>query len=359
MQGVPADWTPPGELVAQYSKNDATYEIWKGSLADLAIRQQVSRIQVLLTLFIEGARHIDLEDPDCSRWTVFFLYQKKQIPGSTDESAYTFVGYSTIYRFFFYQQPAKVPEGIEDLDLDQGKFDLAGLPSRSRISQFLILPPFQGKGHGPKFYAVIYAHYLKHKPTLEITVEDPNEAFDDLRDLADLRYMREVPEFRALRINTDAVFTKGGILPTNLVIPGSLEDLRKKVKMAPRQFARVVELQLMTTLPETVRPSVKIGTEKPRGTKEEKYKYFVWTALVKKRIYIQNRAALGQLDLQERVEALEKARISVELDYARLLSLFETPRLVADSGSKRSPKRPAEDDGEGSGPSKKARVEDA
>ena len=76
---------------------------------------------------------------------------------------------------------------------------------RSRISQFVILPPFQRGGNGSLFYNSIFDHYLKEPQTIEITVEDPNEAFDDMRDLNDLARLRTVPEFAALKINDKAV----------------------------------------------------------------------------------------------------------------------------------------------------------
>lgn len=79
---------------------------------------------------------------------------------------------------------------------------LTRLPSRSRPSpprsQFVILPPYQQEGHGSALYAAVYQHVLGAGHIAELTVEDPAEAFEDLRDrndlkmlLADERFMHE------------------------------------------------------------------------------------------------------------------------------------------------------------------------
>lgn len=63
---------------------------------------------------------------------------------------------------------------------------------RYRISQFLILPPFQRQGHGTRFLEAIYNN--RPKNTLEICVEDPSDEFQMLRDRLDLRLFRDYVE---------------------------------------------------------------------------------------------------------------------------------------------------------------------
>ena len=79
---------------------------------------------------------------------------------------------------------------------------------RLRLSQFVILPPYQQQGHGceyfqsflpassaddplAKLYATLFQHVLSRPAVAELTVEDPAEAFEDLRDRNDLRYLIE------------------------------------------------------------------------------------------------------------------------------------------------------------------------
>ncbi|KAJ0158702.1 Histone acetyltransferase type B catalytic subunit, partial [Colletotrichum tanaceti] len=104
-QSQPDGWTPPGALHSSFEAQDGTYEVWKGSLADPAVRQIVTRVEALVPMFIEGGSYISREinneeDPwkipeDANRWTVFFLYRKQASAEAGDKPLYTFVGYAT------------------------------------------------------------------------------------------------------------------------------------------------------------------------------------------------------------------------------------------------------------------------
>ncbi|KAK4138318.1 histone acetyltransferase type B [Trichocladium antarcticum] len=369
------DWTPPGELATTLRTSDSTFEVWKGNLADPAVKQIVRRLQILVPLFIEGGSAIPMDEPEDDRWTVFFLYQKKASASDPSRASYVFAGYCTAYRFFHFRPPTP-PLSPSDRSLDDltlgGNFDLALLPCRTRISQFIIIPPFQQKGLGPRLYNFIFNQYRKHPATVELTVEDPNEAFDDLRDIVDLHSLRQMPEFQALRINTDITIPKTGPAPRNIVDRAAWEAVRARAKIAPRQFARVLEMHLMSRLPAPVRPGISLaeedgeGAEKkaplPRATREQQHEYRLWRLLAKKRLYKHNKDALGELDIEERIPRLEETVSSVEFDYARLLIKAEEQeknlgldRPVIGNGKR---KAGAGEDGEES-VSKKARVDDA
>ncbi|KAL2021070.1 hypothetical protein VTK56DRAFT_7725 [Thermocarpiscus australiensis] len=371
IKNAPEDWTPPGELVATFKASEAafeaqdrTFEIWKGNMADPAVKSLVERTQILVLLFIEGGKEIFLDDPDIGRWTIFFLYQKRASSGDPSRTSYVFAGFCTVYSFLhplqsslmYGSSPAQTELDKSSLDKD---FDLSKLPCRTRISQFLILPPFQQKGLGPRLYSIIFQEYLKHPQTFEITVEDPNEAFDDLRDIADLQFLRQMPEFQQLRINESVVIPKSGLAPNNIVDKAAWDAVRAKAKMAPRQFARVLEMHLMSQLPAAVRPGIAPEKSAPRATKEQQHEYRLWRLLVKIRLYKHNRDALGQLEIPERVKKLEEAVSSVEFDYARLLiKAEEQQKKLSTNGSAIGKRKLTEvEDGEQS-ESKKARVED-
>lgn len=366
---LPENWTPPGDKIQQFrtSQKGHTFEVWRGSLGDRAVKQLVSRIQILVSLFIEGGTPLDVDEPDADRWTVFFLYTKYTDP-TTTRQVYMFGGYCTVYRFYLYQPPSPPASPAQDaakddLDLGDGNFDLSQLPCRSRISQFIIIPSFHGKGVGSHFYQAIFSQYLKHPQTVELTVEDPNEAFDDMRDLCDLSYLRTVPDFLKLRIDTSVKLPKDGAVPKNIIDQEAYENLRRKVKIAPRQFARVLEMQIMSQLADSVRPGIttdgKDTLSKPKPAEE--HEYSLWKLLVKARLYRQHKDILGQLDIAERLEKLEETVASVEFEYARLLVLLESrmnkSRQELENGS--NGKRKADDAAEEASASKKARVEDA
>lgn len=60
---------------------------------------------------------------------------------------------------------------------------------RLRLSQFVIVPPYQQEGHGSALYSAIYRYVLSSPDIAELTVEDPVEAFEDLRDRNDLKML--------------------------------------------------------------------------------------------------------------------------------------------------------------------------
>ncbi|KAF6844955.1 histone acetyl transferase HAT1 [Colletotrichum musicola] len=374
-----SDFTPPGTLHSSFEADDGTYEVWKGSLSDPAVHQIVKRVEVLVPLFIEGGSYIarDLEsedDPwkapeDANRWTIFFLYRKQRSTENPEKSSYTFVGYATVYKFFCFRPPT--PPSSE-WDLPKEEFNLLEeLPCRSRLSQFLVLPPFQGKGIGARLYNTIYQHYLNTPQTIELTVEDPNEAFDDMRDLSDLTFLRSLPEFTKVKINTSISLPNPptGRVPKDLVDQELLRDLRQKTKIVDRQFKRLIEMHTMSQLPDSVR--VAFGEEKKtKPTKEDRHHYHLWQLFVKQRLYIQNGDVLGQLDIADRFDKLNEALRSVELEYARILDWHvrwekhtaavagaddSRTKSVEDSGIKRK----SEGDAEEQGASKKVRIEDA
>jgi histone acetyltransferase 1 len=366
------DWKPPGELLRTLTASDSTYEIWKGSLADKAVQQMVKRIQILIPLFIEGGQAINPNDPEWSlqRWTVFLLYKKSTEIDTSSGSPYVFMGYSTVYRYYHYQLPTppssppskKLPLPTAQPVHHEFQFPLSDtskseLPCRSRISQFLILPPFHGGGNGSRFYESIFDFYLSTPQTVEITVEDPNETFDDLRDLNDLKRLRTMPEFTGLRIRTDVTIPKKGRVPTGKIVDLlAIESLRRKMKIAPRQFMRLVEMQLLSLIPTYVRKS--LLHELKKGTaaelKAREHEYHLWQLFVKQRLYRHNKDTLIQLDRAERIDKLDDALSAVEADYGRLLrTLDQRQEKSATGNGEGNGKRAADEEIDDGGPSSK------
>ncbi|KAI0376836.1 acyl-CoA N-acyltransferase [Hypomontagnella monticulosa] len=377
-------WTPPGTLLKTIEKHGEVYEIWHGNLAQLAVRQLVKRIQIAVLFFIEGGSYIgvdaegnDMPESDLKRWSVLFVYKKTLSAGAEDKPQYTFQGYATTHHFWMYQEPPpKVSlskEGAGDSwELPEGCCELTQLAHRLRISQFVILPPFQGKGIGAFLYGAIFETVMGNAATQELTVEDPNEDFDLLRDLCDMKYLRKnVPEFAKLKIHTNVTIpVKGGILrhSTQVTPPGEdsssgdgivnvaeLEKLRLKTKIAPRQFWRLTEMHLMSKLPDSVRPRAVEEPKTRKPSKEEAHAYKLWRLLLKQRLYRRNITLLAEFDITERIVKLNETVEGVEWEYARILDrLQSTPSAVGNG--KRKLNGEAEIEGSSS---KKAKVEDA
>lgn len=362
----------------------------------------MKRIQICVLFYIEGGSYIGedaegKEEPEYSlaRWSVYFLYKKQALPDAENKQQYIFHGYSTVYNFWLYELPtppstpgkeAIQPKTDDSWELPPGDLPYEEFPHRARISQFVILPPFQGKGIGAMLYNTIFELQSKDVSTKEITVEDPNEAFDLLRDISDLKYLRKnVPRFANLTVTPDiTVPLMGGVLHHNLQVslsdgPGAssakgivdiaaLEDLRLSVKIAPRQFARLVEIHLMSKLPDSVRPRAESDSQDSTGagSKAERQIYTLWRLLLKQRLYRRNATILGEFETTERIIKLNETLENVEWEYARILERVEgsksddtTSELPATNGSSSGKgKRKLDDEVAGTPSTKKARVED-
>lgn len=312
---------------------EGSYEVWKGSLADPLVLALVNRIQILVSLLIEGGTPIATESSEeremdpLDRWTVFFLYQKRPRKEKSGKFTYVFAGYSTVYRFFIFR-PTTAGQSASDLELElpTKNMPFTEFPCRSRISQFIVIEPFQHKGNGQRLYNTIYKTLLDDPNTFEITVEDPNEAFDVLRDRADLTFLRQQREFSEIKINTNIALPEDGPLPSNIINKTALEAVRNKFKIAPRQFSRLTEMHLMSKLPDAVRTDIKAEVEgkgKKAASKAEEHEYRLWKLITKSRINAQNKEQLATLEPAERVQALKDTLTSVELEYSLLLSMYE------------------------------------
>lgn len=83
---------------------------------------------------------------------------------------------------------------------------------------------------------------LKRDGVAELTVEDPAEAFEDLRDRNDLRFLiaEGIPE--------DPLFNEGVGAETRGPRHKWEAEVRKKYKIAQRQFDRLLEMLLLRQL---------------------------------------------------------------------------------------------------------------
>ncbi|PRQ46895.1 putative histone acetyltransferase [Rosa chinensis] len=93
---------------------------------------------------VDGASPIDLLDPS---WELYLLVEKK-----TDEQGGIYnilLGFTALYRFYHY------PDS-----------------SRLRLSQILVLPPYQHKGYG-RYILEVLNHVAVSEDIYDFTVEEP------------------------------------------------------------------------------------------------------------------------------------------------------------------------------------------
>ncbi|KAH7890009.1 acyl-CoA N-acyltransferase [Phlebopus sp. FC_14] len=296
---APGTVTPTGDDASQ---DKIDYEVYHATFDDAGFREYHRRMQIFILLYIEAGSYINEEEEDGWEFTV--LYEKRKRRGGI--TTYHFIGYSSLYNFYSF--PEKV---------------------RLRLSQFVILPPYQRQGHGSELYTATYNYVLSRPNISELTVEDPAEAFEDLRDRNDLRMLLAHEQFmqegfggnsvlashgggrvqksktraRAAPVGVSSGSNKGKGKMGPPVDKAWAEKWRKDLKIASRQFHRLVEMLILLHLDPTDIRSAR-----------------AFRLQVKERLYRFNFEVLAQLEKEERLEKLEETFQSVQEDYKRILA---------------------------------------
>jgi histone acetyltransferase 1 len=164
---------PIGKIVNTYSVNDKDFVL---SLAD-GTSKQVSeyhdQVQKLALWFIENADDVDVSDTQSGFWKILYLFRER-------EGQFTLVGYITLFHFHApFHKP--VPGIIV------------------RICQALVLPPYQGQGHGKRMmkcaYSIVHEKfpecYEAGETIVQLNVEDPAPGFIALRNKVDMAMIAE------------------------------------------------------------------------------------------------------------------------------------------------------------------------
>ncbi|KAF9586269.1 histone acetyltransferase 1 [Lunasporangiospora selenospora] len=260
------EFKPMGTKIGEYrldsgSSEDSVFEYYQAKFDTPRFLEYHKRLQCFAIFFIDGASVI--EDTD-EKWEIRLVFEKVNNGG---QAVYHFVGYCNMYPYFFY------PDQI-----------------RMRISQFLILPPYQQQGHGGRLYQSLYSDFGSRPEIREMTVEDPNEEFSDMRDKNDMKHLTNAGVFKDVQAPIKAE---------------TIAKVAKEYKLTKRQVARCFELALLKNLDKKSRPQ-----------------YKAFRLQVKQRLYRHNAEALSTLDRPERIEKLHETFQSVEEDYHRLLAMI-------------------------------------
>ncbi|KAF8810097.1 histone acetyltransferase type B [Phlegmacium glaucopus] len=282
------------------SQDVLEFEVYHTTWNTPGFREYHRRMQLFVLLYIEAGSYINEEE---DTWEFVTLFEKRKRRDASQEATYHFVGYSSLYPFYHF--PEKV---------------------RLRLSQFVILTPYQRQGHGSELYRAIYQYIVNRDGIAELTVEDPAEAFEDLRDKNDLQMLLSNQQFMAEGFGGQESHgggrvsgigragksgrggAKKGASGGKLVPPVDkvwVEKWRKQLKIAGRQFQRLVEMLILLHLD----PSDSAGLR-------------AYRLHVKERLYRFNFEILAQLEKQERHDKLEETFQSVREDYHRILALI-------------------------------------
>lgn len=257
---------PGTQFGDEFEKNGDKFAIYRLDMTSDAGQELHKRLQILVLLFIEAGSYIDATDP---LWDIYVLCR------TNDAKLPEVVGFATAYNYWKYS-------GLE-------KFDAGIVESRKKISQFIILPIFQGQSLGGEFYTRLFNQWLQDDKIVEVVVEDPNENFDDLRDRSDLTRLSGT-DFGSLNIST---------------ITGDswFDTFQKKEKLEKRQLQRLLEMTLLRQLKDGS------GADSKKAVR----------LFVKRRLYEKNKEALAGLDPPTRLDKLQTAYEALESDYYRIL----------------------------------------
>ncbi|KAK0560313.1 histone acetyltransferase 1 [Tilletia horrida] len=266
--------------------DERTFVIYRATWQTPGFREYHRRMQIFALFNIEAASYLH-EDED--NWEFYTLFQRTEAEAEPADAAppkyrYHFVGYTALYRFWCYPEIFRI-----------------------RLAQFVILPPYQSQGHGPALFSHVTEQMQSRPEVCELTVEDPSEAFDRMRDGADLRRLLVPGGFEEQAL-------KEGKLAPPLDTKWS-EQQRRKYKIAGRQWARLIEMFQLRHLNMQDAGAVR------------RYRL-----QVKNRLYKFNRDVLTQMEKGERVQALQKTFASlISEEYAEILGI-DVGDVVRDDG---------------------------
>ncbi|KAJ3398482.1 histone acetyltransferase 1 [Chytridiales sp. JEL 0842] len=270
---------PMGDKLHEYtvkstsSSESTVYEIYKCNFQNPQFKSYHRRLQTFLLFFIEGASYIDEDD---EFWEIYVVFEKRRT--AEGKERFAVVGYATVYPFFCWPDRRRL-----------------------RISQFLILPPFQKKGHGRELYKSLYAYFLSRPEVSDFSVEDPNDPFQNLRDACDLQTLLDSKIFDGIQAPVD---------------PALLLETRQKFKLSKGQVERCCEMALLKALPPQ-------KGKKAAGTMDNVES--LWKAYrlqVKRRLYRHNEEVLAGMEEKEWKQKLQETYEVVVEGYRQVLGMI-------------------------------------
>ena len=182
-----------------------------------------------------------------------------------------------------------------------------------RICQALVLPPFQGQGHGKKALQCVYDSVMHQQqpqdqvPMVQVNVEDPAPGFVALRNKVDLKFLADHPQWWPVSYSSGSLDDKEYF---SALLDGHATEVSSKAKITTRQVQIVNELiklkallQLQGRLPDDVSnvsgaSSKQETTKSSHGELETRFRL-----VVKKRLNRENREEMNAYPTKEEKKA--------------------------------------------------------
>ncbi|KAF3454225.1 hypothetical protein FNV43_RR04672 [Rhamnella rubrinervis] len=196
----------------------ADLEVIRMVVGDTAAGPLYCQLVPLVFLLVDGSSPIDVTDP---RWELYLLIQKKTDQQGDIQSR--LLGFTAVYRFYHY------PESF-----------------RLRLSQILVLPPYQHKGYG-RYLLQALNDVAISEDVYDLTVEEPMDYFQHVRTCVDILHLLVFYPIQDA-VKRAVLHLKQGKLSKKMQTPrlmppqSVIEEVRKSVKINKKQFVRCWEV---------------------------------------------------------------------------------------------------------------------
>ncbi|KAK7290069.1 hypothetical protein RIF29_04227 [Crotalaria pallida] len=187
-------------------------------VGNMATGHLYSRLIPLVLLLVDGSSPIDVTDPS---WELYLIIQKET--DQQGEIQCRLIGFTAVYRFYHY------PDS-----------------SRLRLSQILVLPPYQHKGYG-RYILEVLNEVATAENVFDLTVEEPLDHFQHIRTCVDtLRLLRFEPIQHSVKVAASLLkqgkLSKKTHSPRLMPPSSAIEDVRKSLKINKKQFLQCWEI---------------------------------------------------------------------------------------------------------------------
>jgi histone acetyltransferase 1 len=211
-----------GEILNQKVSNghtsDPDVEFVRLVIGNPATGHLYSRVIPLVLLLIDGSSPIDVEDP---QWELYLLIQKQM--DQQGDAQRRLLGFTSVYRFYHYPDC-----------------------TRLRLSQILVLPPYQQRGYGAHLVEALNNVAIADN-VYDFTVEEPLDDFQRVRTFVDIKKLLAFDPIKDA-IQSVVSSLKQGKLSKKVRIPrfvpptNAIEDVRKNLKINKIQFLQCWEI---------------------------------------------------------------------------------------------------------------------
>ncbi|GKV11875.1 hypothetical protein SLEP1_g23092 [Rubroshorea leprosula] len=192
-------------------------EVVRVVVGNLAAGHLYSRLVPLVLLLVDGSNPIDVTDPS---WELYLLIQKNVDSQNTQN---LLLGFTAVYRFYHY------PDS-----------------SRLRLSQILVLPPYQHKGYG-SYLVEFLSNVAISEDVYDLTVEEPLDYFQHVRTCVDMKHLlafdsvQEAVKSAVLQLERGKL-SKKSHTPRFMPPPDIVDSVRKSLKINKKQFLQCWEI---------------------------------------------------------------------------------------------------------------------